>query len=184
MPAQRISKLPGSIRNSSEKPTTPVIISTKFTSKERDAETGFDFFGARYLSGQQGRRTNVDPAFESEEVENPPSWNRYSYVYNRPLAFTDNDGRCPQCLPALAVGAAGAAVAAGTTAFTEWYNTGDVRGRDVWAAAAGSFVSGSVASLTLGVSALAEAGLGTTVLVGAGSNVLGGVEYRYYELTL
>jgi len=29
----------------------------KFTGKERDAETGLDYFGARYFSGAQGRFT-------------------------------------------------------------------------------------------------------------------------------
>jgi hypothetical protein len=32
-----------------------------FTGKERDAETGLDFFGARYYSGAQGRFTSPDP---------------------------------------------------------------------------------------------------------------------------
>jgi RHS repeat-associated protein len=33
----------------------------KFTGKERDAETGLDYFGARYLSSGLGRFTGVDP---------------------------------------------------------------------------------------------------------------------------
>jgi RHS repeat-associated protein len=32
-----------------------------FTGKERDAETGLDYFGARYFSGAQGRFTSQDP---------------------------------------------------------------------------------------------------------------------------
>src|SRR5208283_5409976 len=32
----------------------------KFTGKERDAETGLDYFGARYLSSAQGRWTSAD----------------------------------------------------------------------------------------------------------------------------
>jgi RHS repeat-associated protein len=31
-----------------------------FTGKERDAETGLDFFGARYFSGAEGRFTSPD----------------------------------------------------------------------------------------------------------------------------
>ena len=34
--------------------------SHKFTGKERDAETGLDYFGARYFSGAQGRFTSAD----------------------------------------------------------------------------------------------------------------------------
>jgi RHS repeat-associated protein len=33
----------------------------QFTGKERDAETGLDYFGARYFSGVQGRWTSPDP---------------------------------------------------------------------------------------------------------------------------
>ena len=161
-------------------------VTMKFTGKERDAETGgnsavrdgLDYFGARYFSGAQGRWTSVDPAFESERVEDPQTWNRYSYVYNRPLTLTDPDGRCPQCPAAVLVGGFGAVIAGGATAFGEWYKTGDFSWRDVGAAAGGGFVSGFAATATLGVSALAEAGLGTTVLVGAGSNVVGGVVER------
>ncbi len=155
-------------------------VNQKFTAKERDLETtlALDYFGARYYGSAIGRFTSVDPAFESESVENPQSWNRYAYVYNRPLTLTDPDGRCPQCLPALAVGAAGGVIAGGATAFAEWYKTGDFSWRDVGAAAAGGFVSGFAATATLGLSALAEAGVGTTVLVGAGSNVVGGVFER------
>ncbi len=43
----------------------------RFTGKERDAETGLDYFGARYYSGAQGRFTSVDPAMESEDVADP-----------------------------------------------------------------------------------------------------------------
>ncbi len=32
----------------------------QFTGKERDAETGLDYFGARYMSAAQGRFTSPD----------------------------------------------------------------------------------------------------------------------------
>jgi RHS repeat-associated protein len=155
-------------------PANPDIASEKFTGKERDAATGLDFFGARYMSTAQGRFSSIDPAFESESVDDPQSWNRYAYayVYNRPLTLTDPDGRCPQCLPALAVGAVGAVIAGGATAFSEWYTTDDFSWRDVGAAGAGGFVSAGLPVLTLGTSLIAEAGFGTVVAVGAGSNVV------------
>jgi len=64
----------------------------KFTSKERDNETGLDYFGARYYASTQGRFTGVDPLLESAVPTMPQSWNRYSYVLNNPLAFTDPTG--------------------------------------------------------------------------------------------
>ena len=70
-----------------------VSVVPKFTGKERDAETGLDFFGARYMSSAQGRFTSPDSKQSSAKLDNPQSWNRYSYTDNNPLAFVDPDGR-------------------------------------------------------------------------------------------
>ena len=67
---------------------------TQFTSKERDAETGLDYFGARYFSSAQGRFTSADPKqFNAKFLSNPQKWNKYSYTLNNPLALVDPDGR-------------------------------------------------------------------------------------------
>ena len=55
-------------------------------------ESGLDYFGARYFSGAQGRFTSADPLLNSGRPDNPQSWNRYSYVLNNPLKFTDPHG--------------------------------------------------------------------------------------------
>jgi RHS repeat-associated protein len=65
---------------------------TGFTGKERDAETGLDYFGARYLSAAQGRFTTPDPMMASAHVADPQSWNRYTYALNNPLKYFDPDG--------------------------------------------------------------------------------------------
>lgn len=62
------------------------------TGKERDAETGLDYFGARYLSAAQGRFTTPDPLGASGKASNPQTWNRYAYALNNPLKFVDPDG--------------------------------------------------------------------------------------------
>ncbi|MCW5970574.1 MAG: hypothetical protein KIT57_18900 [Blastocatellales bacterium] len=83
-------------------------------SKERDSETGLDYFLARYMSSIQGRFTGIDPlnpvleyrshtGSEEERKNNeiefliylgqPQNWNRYSYVTNNPIAMIDPDGR-------------------------------------------------------------------------------------------
>jgi RHS repeat-associated protein len=67
-------------------------IRQKFTQKERDNETGLDYFGARYYGSTQGRFTSPDPLLSSGAVESPQSWNRYSYVLNNPLKLIDPDG--------------------------------------------------------------------------------------------
>ena len=63
-----------------------------FTGKERDAETGLDYFGARYFSGAMGRFTSPDAPLLDQNPEDPQSWNLYSYVRNNPLIFTDPTG--------------------------------------------------------------------------------------------
>jgi RHS repeat-associated protein len=64
----------------------------KFTGKERDTETGLDFFGARYFSGGQGRFMIPDPSSGGVTPFDPQSWNKYSYVRNRPTRFMDIGG--------------------------------------------------------------------------------------------
>jgi RHS repeat-associated protein len=69
------------------------FLSQKFTGKERDAETGLDYFGARYMSPGQGRFVNPDAPFADQDEEDPQSWNLFAYVANNPLAFIDSNGR-------------------------------------------------------------------------------------------
>ena len=64
-----------------------------FTGKERDAETGLDYFGARYMSAAQGRFTSPDSPFADQFTSNPQSWNLYSYTRNNPLKYVDPDGQ-------------------------------------------------------------------------------------------
>jgi len=64
----------------------------KFTGKERDAETGLDYFQTRYFSGAQGRFSSPDDPFADQHPADPQSWNLYGYVRNNPLAFTDPSG--------------------------------------------------------------------------------------------
>lgn len=68
---------------------------TRFTGKERDQETGLDYFGARYLSPAQGRLTSPDRLNVTEDRLLTPSntLNKYVYGANNPLRFVDPDGR-------------------------------------------------------------------------------------------
>jgi RHS repeat-associated protein len=69
----------------------------KFTQKERDLETGLDYFGARYYTNAQGRFTSCDPkTLGVKQLVNPQRWNRYAYVVNNPLALYDPDGQDDQ----------------------------------------------------------------------------------------
>ena len=85
----------------------------QFTQKERDVETGLDYFLARYYSATQGRFTSPDE-FRGGPVElyyfvsdasanptlyadprNPQSLNKYQYSYNNPQRYVDPDGHAP-----------------------------------------------------------------------------------------
>jgi RHS repeat-associated protein len=57
-----------------------------FTGHERDAETGLDYFGARYYRPQMGRFTSPDP------IGLLGGGNFYAYVGNNPLRYIDPDG--------------------------------------------------------------------------------------------
>jgi RHS repeat-associated protein len=73
---------------------------SRSTGKERDAESGNDYFGARYYRSSMGRFLSpdyipdgLDPvAVPWASFENPQSLNLYAYVLNNPLASTDPDG--------------------------------------------------------------------------------------------
>jgi RHS repeat-associated protein len=66
----------------------------RFTGKERDAETGLDYFLARYYSGAQGRFTSPDPVhILKQKLLDPQQWNMYAYVRNNPLRFRDPTGK-------------------------------------------------------------------------------------------
>ena len=66
----------------------------RFTGKERDPETGLDYFGARYYRANNGRFTTVDPVVNLKaSILNPQRWNRFSYSLNNPIRFNDPDGR-------------------------------------------------------------------------------------------
>jgi RHS repeat-associated protein len=67
-------------------------VNQKFSGKERDSETGLDYFGARYYGSSLGRFTSPDLPRVDQDPSDPQSWNLYSYVRNNPLANIDPNG--------------------------------------------------------------------------------------------
>ncbi|MBZ0183648.1 MAG: RHS repeat-associated core domain-containing protein, partial [Melioribacteraceae bacterium] len=76
-----------------------------FTEKERDTETGLNYFGARYYDSDLGRWTSVDPL-----ADKYPGLSPYCYVANNPLVNYDPDGRFIGTLTGLVVGTVAGAV--------------------------------------------------------------------------
>ena len=69
----------------------------KFTGKERDQESGNDYFGARYYSSNDARFMSPDWSAKVEPVpyaklDDPQSLNLYDYMLNNPLGGVDADG--------------------------------------------------------------------------------------------
>ncbi|MFZ0304507.1 MAG: RHS repeat-associated core domain-containing protein [Terracidiphilus sp.] len=65
------------------------------TGKERDAESGNDYFGARYYASSMGRFMSPDDG-TGVRLTNPQSLNRYAYVFNNPLMLIDPTGHSTQ----------------------------------------------------------------------------------------
>jgi RHS repeat-associated protein len=94
----------------------------KFTSKERDSESGLDYFGARYYSNGLGRFITPDWASKATavpyaEFSDPQTLNLYAYVRNVPSTKVDADGHCELiCVSVIAAG-----VASGIAALARTY---------------------------------------------------------------
>lgn len=151
---------------------------SRSTGKERDAKTGLDYSGYRYMSSAQGRFTSPDPDNFDARLEQPQSWNMYPYTWNNPLKYRDDDGR------AVNVGLAfiGAGVGFGTgfvgSAVSQYIQDGSVDWGTATAYGAGGAVSGATAGLTFGGSLVAQAVAG--IGVAAAGNVAGGVTARAF----
>jgi RHS repeat-associated protein len=80
-----------------EESNPPANNADKFATYYRDA-TGLDYADQRYYASTLGRFLTADPYWASGGPSDPASWNRYAYVENDPVNFSDPEGlirRCP-----------------------------------------------------------------------------------------
>ena len=61
-----------------------------YTGKERDEDTKLLYYEARYYNSHIGRFISIDPW--SGDITDPQSLNKYAYVRNNPLKYTDPSG--------------------------------------------------------------------------------------------
>jgi RHS repeat-associated protein len=70
-----------------------VVCTTCSSGKERDTESGNDYFGARYYASSMGRFMSPDPSgLAYADPTNPQIFNLYAYALNNPLKYTDPTG--------------------------------------------------------------------------------------------
>ena len=81
----------------------------KFTGKERDVETGYDYFPpGRTYDSRVPHWLQIDPL-----ADKYPGWSPYNYCLNNPLRFVDPDGNDPTGVTEVAVAAATVAIGTG-----------------------------------------------------------------------
>jgi len=83
--------------------TEAVASTLRYTGQERDIWSDdasldtIDYDHARYYNPALGRFLTVDPLISREVVDQPQGWNRYAYVRNNPMLFTDPTGLYMTC---------------------------------------------------------------------------------------
>ncbi|MEJ5150699.1 RHS repeat-associated core domain-containing protein [Comamonas sp. MYb396] len=133
-----------------------------FHGKEQDADTGMQYFGARYYDPSIGRFLGMDPV--DYQDGNIHSFNRYAYGNNNPGKYKDPDGRNPLLIVPLVWMGGGAMVEGTTNAVAQWLLNRNVQ----WTGLGGVFdaasegailgpVLGAISARTGAVSKTAEA---------------------------
>jgi len=176
-----------------------------FSQKEHDAESGLDYFEARFLIAFMGRFNRVDPASEdprAEDLLNPQFLHPYVYAGNNPCKYLDPDGAQIATAIGIVTGAAAGAIVHTVRYFTSKDYAartcikGGFRGQLAKSAGYGA-LTGAAAGLVIDTAgAFAVGGLGVAAfmatpaagtLIGsgvAGGAVGGGITgYRVYKKT-
>ena len=146
-----------------------------FTGQEKDQETSLMYYGARYYSPFLKRFTQPDTIIQN--VYDPQSLNRYSYVRNNPLKYTDPEGH----LLHIPLGAAiGATIWAGASMVTQIWNgaslfDGSMDWKEVGKSALTGAAAGATAAATFGLGTYAYGtGWAGTLAAGSMAGLTGG----------
>ncbi len=164
----------GTPRNSQEDWISSVAIpSYGFSQKERDAESGLQYFEARYLLASSGRFITTDP-FKDRLTERyreiPQDLNLYSYCGN-PVKYVDNSGESATIAGVLL----GAAIGAGSglvSGLIQGKSGSELAAKVIGGAVTGA-VAGAMAGLVVDTGGLAL--FASSAGVGAASSAAGAV---------
>jgi len=111
--------------------TGTAVSNYKYTDQEQDTETGLYYYHARYYDPIIGRFISADAIVQA--FTDPQTLNRYSYVRNNPLIYTDPSGNFGWFAAAVVIGAVVGAVSSG--AQSDWNPKDMVIGAAIGAAA-------------------------------------------------
>ena len=114
----------GDVRYTQTPPT-----SRGFTGQRRDGSS-LMFYQTRYYDPQIGRFTQPDSIIPNPS--NPQDFNRYSYVLNNPILYSDPSGLCPTNSDQAAACYAAAWVAAGNQVYGAFYQQPGHTVRALW----------------------------------------------------
>jgi len=132
-----------------------------YTGQEHDFETGLYFYNARYYDARLARFISADTIVPG--AFDPQALNRYTYVRNNPIIYTDPSGHCPLCI-AILIGAAVGTVSAGIQ--SDWDGDAMLQGALTGAVSGAVFYgAGSLIESFNVISNVAQAG----IHVGAGA---------------
>ncbi|MFN8444225.1 MAG: RHS repeat-associated core domain-containing protein [Caldilineaceae bacterium] len=116
------------------------LTTKRFTGQYHEASLpggeGLSYYGARWYDAKLGRFLSADTVVPT--IGSPQALNRYSYVHNNPVVFTDSTGHCADGITtvvcaAVAGGTAGALVGGGWYLVNEaWYGEVDLSVSLVW----------------------------------------------------
>jgi hypothetical protein len=121
-------------------------------------------YNARMYSPELGRF--IQPDTIVPDISDLQSFNRYYYVNNNPLRFTDSNGHCIDGVSTIVcIAVAGAVIGAVADAIIQYNETGSINVGEVLTAAMG----GAVLAVSLAIAAPAVIGMACEALMGLGA---------------
>jgi len=151
---------------------------------------GLSYYNARWYDPQVGRFLSADTIVPGSN--NPQAFNRYSYVFNNPVRYTDPTGHCPICITAGIGGGVGAALylwnesqqsdgvdLSVSLTWNGWLPTGIEMGDD-WGDLAVATGTGAVAGALMpagGVWSVAGGGMASNVVAEHMTNLMTGKDF-------